>query len=60
MTDWRDRLKKIIQQRGLTMKELSLAAGLGETAVRDMLQKVGSPRIDTITAVAERDSTGGG
>lgn len=36
------------------MKQLSLAAGLGETAVRDMLQKVANPRIDTLEAVAEQ------
>ncbi len=36
------------------MKQLSLAAGLGETAVRDMLQKVTSPRVDTIVAVADQ------
>lgn len=54
MTDWRDRLIKIIDERGLNMKQLSLAAGLGETAVRDMLLKVKSPRVDTVTAVAEQ------
>jgi len=53
MEDWRDRLKRIIDERGLNMKQLSLSAGLGETAVRDMLQKVTSPRIDTITAIAD-------
>lgn len=54
MTDWRDRLRKIIEDRGLSMKQLSIAAGLGETAVRDMLQKVTSPRVDTVTAIAEQ------
>lgn len=54
MTDWRDRLQKIIDERGLNMKQLSLAAGLGETAVRDMLKKVTSPRVDTVVAVAEQ------
>ncbi len=56
MSDWRDRLKKIIRDRGLNNKALSLAAGLGETAVRDMLDKtkVASPRLDTVVAVAEQ------
>lgn len=54
MADWRDRLRKIIDERGLNMKQLSLAAGLGETAVRDMLKKVTSPRVDTVVAVAEQ------
>lgn len=54
MTDWRDRLKRLIDERGLNMRQLSEAAGLGETAVRDMLQKVASPRIDTVTAIAEQ------
>jgi len=36
------------------MKQLSLAAGLGETAVRDMLEKVTSPRVETVTAIAEQ------
>ena len=35
------------------MKQLSLSAGLGETAVRDMLTKVASPRIDTVMAIAD-------
>ena len=54
MTDWRDRLRKIMEERGLDMKALSLAAGLGETAVRDMLKKVTAPRIDTVQAIAEQ------
>lgn len=54
MEDWRDRLKRLIEERGLNMKQLSLAAGLGETAVRDMLQKVTSPRIDTVLAIADQ------
>jgi transcriptional regulator with XRE-family HTH domain len=54
MADWRDRLRRILDERGLNMKQLSLAAGLGETAVRDMLQKVASPRVDTIVAVADQ------
>lgn len=54
MTDWRDIIRKTLKERGLNMKQVSLAAGLGETAVRDMLDKVASPRIDTVEAVAEQ------
>lgn len=49
---WRQRLQSIMDERGLSMKELSLAAGLGETAVRDLLQRKQSPRIDTLQALA--------
>lgn len=42
-----------MKERGLTMKALSLAAGLGETAVRDMLESVGSPRLNSLSAVAD-------
>jgi hypothetical protein len=35
-----------------TMKSLSLAAGLGETGVRDMLKRTQSPSIDAVAKVA--------
>ena len=54
MVDWRDRLRKILDDRGLSMKQVSIAAGLGETAVRDMLQKVASPKVDTVMAIADQ------
>jgi phage repressor protein C with HTH and peptisase S24 domain len=51
-TGWRLRLRNLIAERRLSMKELSLAAGLGETAVRDILERRGDPRISTLHAVA--------
>lgn len=39
--DWKERLKRIMSERKLDMKELSLRAGLGETWVRDALQRAG-------------------
>lgn len=51
---WRETLGQLIRDRGETMKSISLRAGLGETAVRDILQKrVNSPSIETLTAIAD-------
>ena len=51
--DWKVRLRREMDLRGLNMKELSLRAGLGETGVRDALEKVKSPRQKTVKAIAD-------
>jgi transcriptional regulator with XRE-family HTH domain len=43
---------KIIDDRGLDMKNLSLSAGLSETAVRDWLKRDQDPRVEALAAVA--------
>jgi transcriptional regulator with XRE-family HTH domain len=55
MTDdaWKDRLQTRMHDLKLTMKSLSLAAGLGETGVRDMLKRTQSPSIDAMAKVAK-------
>lgn len=47
------RLRAIIQERGLDMKTLSKMAGLGETAVRDILERRPDPKISTVAAIAK-------
>lgn len=51
--DWRARLRKIMDDRRLSMKELSIAARLGETAVRDMLERHAAPRVSSLEAIAQ-------
>jgi phage repressor protein C with HTH and peptisase S24 domain len=50
---WRKRLRSVIEHRSLNMKQLSLAAGLGETAVRDALERGQTPKIDNFAALAK-------
>jgi SOS-response transcriptional repressor LexA len=51
---WRDNLRRILDQRGLDMKKVSKEAGLGETAVRDMLVgRVKEPGVSTLAKVAD-------
>lgn len=45
-------LQRIIERDGWKMKPLSLAAGLGETAVRDLFRKDSSPKVSTARALA--------
>ena len=45
--DVRARLRRLMTERRLNMKELSLAAGLGETAVRDILIREQDPKHQT-------------
>jgi transcriptional regulator with XRE-family HTH domain len=45
---FRARLRRLMDERGLDMKGLSIAAGLGETAVRDILDRGADPRRKTI------------
>lgn len=49
---WRDRLRALITERHLNMKQLSLLAGLGETAVRDMLERDQTPKISQFAKIA--------
>lgn len=42
-----------MDQRGLNMRELSAAAKLGETAVRDLLERRPDPRLSTVLAVSK-------
>lgn len=46
------RLETRMAERGFNMKSLSLAAGLGETAVRDILKRHSSPSADKVMALA--------
>lgn len=50
---WKERLQRIMAERDLDMKELSLLAGLGETAVRDALKRTGDVKASTLRAIAE-------
>jgi len=53
--EFKKNLKEILEQRkGVTnAKKLSVEAGLGETAVRDILQgRSGSPKLDTVNKIA--------
>ena len=51
--DWRDRLRALMVERGLNMKQLSATAGLGLTAVKDMLDRGQIPSVERFARVAE-------
>lgn len=51
--DWKAHLARDLKAEGIDMKSLSLAAGLGETAVRDLLMRWPDPRLSTVLAVAK-------
>jgi phage repressor protein C with HTH and peptisase S24 domain len=44
--DWRERLKRAIERKQTTMKALSKGAGLGETYVRDILERDRDPSVE--------------
>ncbi|MFN7038177.1 MAG: helix-turn-helix domain-containing protein [Alphaproteobacteria bacterium] len=49
-----ENLKRLMQEKGYNMKSLSLAAGLNETAVRDILKsRVASPTYATLNRLAK-------
>lgn len=50
---WRDKLREAINLRGTTMKALSKAAGLGETFVRDVLERERTPSIENAQKLCE-------
>ncbi len=55
-SEFKENLKYILEQRKGTTnpKRLSLDAGLGETAVRDIVQnKSASPKLDTVQKIAK-------
>jgi phage repressor protein C with HTH and peptisase S24 domain len=54
IAEFKSRLKFLIAERGLNKKSLSKAAGLGETAVRDIFDLKKSPRIDTVMRLADQ------
>lgn len=49
---WKDRIRRAIEAKEMTMKAVSLAAGKGETFVRDMLERDRAPSIDNFIAIA--------
>ena len=53
LEDWKMRLLSRMDETGHNMKSLSLTAGLGETAVRDMLKRTSSPNLEPISKVAK-------
>lgn len=50
--NWKAELERELETRGLDMKEASLAAGLGETGVRDILKRTKNPGIESLIAIA--------
>lgn len=46
------RLRALMDEAQINMKSLSLAAGLGETTVRDFMIRSRNPRIRTICCIA--------
>lgn len=54
VAEFKARLKYVIDERRLNKKGLSLAAGLGETGVRDIFKLKKAPRIDTVMRLAEQ------
>ena len=49
---WKDRLRKALQAKSLTMKAASKAANLGETYVRDILERDRAPTVDKLSSLA--------
>lgn len=50
---WKERILAAIEAKGTSMKAVSLAAGMNETFVRDMLKRDRAPAIDNFAAVAK-------
>lgn len=50
---WRDRLREAIAAKKTNMKRLSVAAGLGETYVRDILERERDPGTDNARRIAK-------
>jgi transcriptional regulator with XRE-family HTH domain len=49
----RTALRREMERRGIKAKRLAKKAGLGETAVRDILEKVDDPRVGTLIKIAD-------
>jgi transcriptional regulator with XRE-family HTH domain len=50
--DVKDRIRRLARERGLSLRALSLAAGLNETAVRDILRADTLPTLRTLMQLA--------
>lgn len=50
---WKKRLRSALEERSMTMKQASLAAGQGETFVRDILERNRAPSIDKFMALSK-------
>lgn len=50
---WRERLRAKVAASGMSRTELSRRAGLGTTAVRDILERGTVPSVETLAALAE-------
>jgi SOS-response transcriptional repressor LexA len=50
--DWKERIAGRMKETGHSMKSLSLAAGLGETYVRDMLKRDRAPSAENLKKIA--------
>lgn len=53
ITAIRAALQREMQKKGIKAKRLSKVAGLGETAVRDIMETVDDPRVGTLIKLAE-------
>lgn len=51
--DWKPRLRRLIEDKKLSMKAASLNADLGETFVRDVLERDRDPSVSKLTRLAE-------
>jgi phage repressor protein C with HTH and peptisase S24 domain len=50
--DWRNRVRELLVERGLTMKAASRRAGRGDTFVRDILERGQTPSAANLEALA--------
>jgi phage repressor protein C with HTH and peptisase S24 domain len=50
---FRARLQAAMQKKGISRKRLSKLAGLGETLMRDLMEKTDNPRVGTLVKVAD-------
>lgn len=51
--DWRDRLQAELDKQGRDMKEVSIAAGLGETFIRDALKRGRGGKLENLQKVSQ-------
>jgi hypothetical protein len=51
-SDWKARLRALLEERDMPMKTASLSAGLGETFVRDVLERNRKPSVENLAALA--------
>jgi transcriptional regulator with XRE-family HTH domain len=49
----RETLQRAMDRRGIKAKPLAIAAGLNETAVRDVLKRSDNPRVGTLLKLAD-------